>query len=59
MAGNDLIQVQVNFFGNWRTVSTVTNHSQFIANSMRNAQKGYPTKRVRAVDASGRLVDML
>jgi hypothetical protein len=59
MAGNGYIQVQVNFFGNWRTVSHVTNNSQLITNSMMNAQKGHPSKRIRAVDSEGRLVDML
>lgn len=45
---------------NWVTVQTgVMNQSQVIMNKMREAQRCYPDKRVRAVDGSGRLVDML
>jgi hypothetical protein len=60
MAANDLIQIQADFGeGRWRTLSHVGNNPQLIANSMKNVQKGHPSKRIRAVDSSGRLVDML
>jgi hypothetical protein len=53
------IQIQVNLNGNWRTVKHVANQSQHITHGMNAAQKTFPEKRVRAVDGSGRLVDML
>ena len=59
MAANNLIQIQANFSGNWRTVSHVTNNGSFITHGMKAAQKGHPTKRIRAVDSEGRMVDML
>ena len=60
MAANDLIQIQADFGeGRWRTLSHVMNQAQHIKNGMKNAQKGHPSKRIRAVDSSGRLVDML
>lgn len=59
MKDNGSIQIQANFSGNWRTVSHVTNNAQLVSHGMRNAQKMHPTKRIRAVDGSGRLMDML
>lgn len=59
MAGNGLVQIQVNLGGNWRTVSNVMNQSQHITHGMNAAQKTFPAQRVRAVDGSGRLLDML
>lgn len=59
MAATGLIQIQVNFGGNWRTVRQVANVGSAIANGMMGAQRTYPDKRVRAVDSGGHLVDML
>jgi hypothetical protein len=35
------------------------NNAQYIAHAMKIVSRMHPTKRVRAVDSSGRLVDML
>jgi len=60
MAANGYIQIQADYGnGSWRTLSTVMNNSQFIAHAMKNIAKMHPTKRIRAVDSNGRLVDML
>lgn len=59
MSDNSYIQIQADFSGNWRTVSHVMNNSQYIAHAMKSVAKMHPTKRVRAVDSNGRLVDML
>lgn len=60
MAENGFIQIQADYGnGNWRTVSNVMNHAQYIAHAMKSVAKMHPTKRIRAVDANGRLVDML
>lgn len=59
MASNGLIQIQVNLTGNWRTVSHVMNQGQHITHGMKNAQRTYPNKRIRAVDGEGRMLDML
>lgn len=45
---------------NWITVQqNVLNQSQVIMTKMKEAQRSYPNKRVRAVDSGGRLIDML
>ena len=60
MAANGYIQIQADYgTGNWRTLSTVMNNDQYIAHAMKSIAKVHPTKRIRAVDSSGRLVDML
>lgn len=60
MSTNGYIQIQADFGqGNWRTVSNVMNNDQYIAHGMRSVAKMHPTKRIRAIDANGRLVDML
>lgn len=60
MAENGFVQIQADFgTGNWRTVSNVMNNAQYIANAMKSVSKMHPTKRIRAVDANGRLVDMM
>jgi hypothetical protein len=59
MAGNGLVQIQVNLGDNWRTVSHVMNQGQHITHGMKNAERTYRNKRVRAVDPDGRTVDML
>ncbi len=45
--------------GNWRTFHVTQNVSAMIIASMRQLESQYPGKRVRAVNTSGRLVDIL
>ena len=45
--------------GVWRTYHTTQNQSQKILIEMQNLKRSQPNFRVRAVDKSGRLVDML
>jgi len=52
------IQYQ-NANGYWTTVQQVMNDPHYIANGLRSAKSMYPAFRVRAVDQSGRLVDIL
>ena len=60
MVDNGYIQIQADYGnGSWRTLNTVMNNSQYIAHAMKSVAKMHPTKRVRAVDNNGRLVDML
>ena len=56
----DYIQVQFDRGnGQWVTASSVMNNSQMIANSMKQVQRMHPGKRIRAIDKTGRLIDML
>lgn len=62
MTGNEYVQIQVdigNPAGSWRTMNTVMNNAQIIAHAMQSLANRYPEKRIRAVDQSGRLMDML
>ncbi|MFM7085326.1 MAG: hypothetical protein ACKOW3_10060 [Hyphomicrobium sp.] len=53
------IQIQ-DVSGNWLTTQTTnTNHDQYIRSLMQTAQKSNPGKRVRAIDGSGRIIDLL
>jgi len=52
------IQYQ-NANGNWTTVQLVMNDPHNIANGMRSAKSMYPSLRVRAIDPSGRVLDIL
>jgi hypothetical protein len=46
--------------GNWRTYHiTSINNSQVVLIEMRSLKSRYPDSRVRAVDRSGRLIDLL
>ena len=45
--------------GVWRTYHTTQNQSQKILIEMQNLKRSQPNFRVRAIDKSGRLVDML
>jgi hypothetical protein len=46
--------------GNWRTYHiTNINNSQVVLAEMRSLKSRYPDFRVRAVDRSGRLIDLL
>ena len=55
----DRVEIQVQISGNWQTVCSTLNDSQYILNEMKNAKNIYPDLRVRAVDNNGRLIDML
>jgi hypothetical protein len=52
------IQLQDNT-GNWRTYNTTLNNSQMILNEMKSLSLRFPGSRIRAVDDSGRVVDIL
>lgn len=56
----DYIQIQADYGnGSWRTLNTVINNIQYIAHAMKSVKSMHPAKRVRAIDAQGRLVDMM
>jgi hypothetical protein len=52
------IQVQQTT-GNWITHQTTLNNSLFIVSAMKQLASRFPNYRVRAVDQSGRVVDIL
>lgn len=52
------IQLQDNT-GNWVTYQTTLNNSMYITQGMRQLSSRFPNYRVRAVDQSGRVVDIL
>jgi hypothetical protein len=55
----DMIEIQVqDTTGNWRTYSVTQNISALIITAMRSLKDQFPDQRVRAVDGSGRLVDL-
>ena len=45
--------------GVWRTYRNVQNNSQRILSEMQDLQRQFPDFRIRAVDADGRVVDIL
>ena len=49
----------LDYGGNWKTVSNVVNNLQRIEFELRSVKSRYPDRRVRAVDQSGRLIDLL
>lgn len=54
------IQIQVqDLTGNWRTFGVTQNQSNLILMEMQNLQRKFPKQRIRAVDMSGRIVDIL
>jgi hypothetical protein len=56
----DYAEIQIRDYGGlWLTVSSVVNNLQRIGFEMQSVQSRYPDRRVRAVDKSGRLVDLL
>ena len=56
----DYVDVQIqDRSGVWVTVSNVFNDLQRIAFELRSIAKRYPDRRVRAVDKSGRLIDLI
>ena len=56
----DMIEIQVqDLSGNWRTYSLTQNISVLIIEAMKSLKWQFPEQRVRAVDSSGRLVDLI
>lgn len=55
---NVYIQSQ-NSFGLWMTYTITQNNSQLILSAMQQLKWQFPEYRVRAVDESGRLIDIL
>lgn len=56
----DFIQIQTqDTTGNWRTYSRTQNNPQMILREMTQLKSNFPDQRVRAIDSSGRLVDIL
>ena len=56
----DRVYIQVQENGNWQTVnSTDANDMQRVLIEMQQAKERQPDLRVRAVDESNRLIDML
>jgi hypothetical protein len=52
--------VEIQDYGkNWIAVSNVVNNLQRIGFELRSVKSRYPDRRVRAVDQSGRLIDLL
>jgi len=45
--------------GNWRGITQTQNIPAMILSEMKSVQSNYPNSRVRAVDSSGRIVDIL
>ena len=45
--------------GMWRTYHTTFNHDLIIANAMRSLKQNHPSLRVRAIDAWGRVIDLM
>lgn len=55
----DTVQVQVmDDSGNWRTYAITNNISAQIQQSFKDLKWQFPNSRLRAVDNSGRVVDM-
>lgn len=56
----DWIDIQVqDLTGNWRTYARTQNNSQMILMRMKELQQQFPDQRIRAVDGSGRIIDMM
>jgi len=56
----DMIEIQYqDVTGNWRMYCSTINNSYMIITAMQNASMMYVGSRIRAVDGSGRVVDML
>jgi hypothetical protein len=43
----------------WRTAANISNEPQRIISEMRSIKSRYPNSRVRAVNKSGQLIDLL
>ena len=56
----DGVQIQMqDISGNWRTYTITTNFPTQIRMEMENLQRQFPESRIRDVDMSGRLIDIL
>jgi hypothetical protein len=56
----DNVQIQLqNISGNWQTLGVTINNSQRILSEMQQLASRFPNQRVRAVDMSGKIVDIL
>ena len=55
----DYVSIQAQVSGLWRTYNNVQNNLQHIAMCMQELQRQFPDSRIRAVDANGRVVDIL
>ena len=53
------VKIQFQDNGTWRTYITTLNNSQRITSEMRQLKESFPDKRVRAIDANGRLVEFM
>jgi hypothetical protein len=55
----DYVSIEIqDYGGNWLAVSKVVNNAQRIGFEIRSVQSRYPDRLVRAVDQSGRLLQM-
>ena len=60
MIDDGLADVQIQDYSKlWITVSRVVNNLQRIGYELRAVQARYPDRRVRAIDGSGKLLDIL
>lgn len=61
LSDSEYVQIQVDMsgHGNWQTVSSTIQDAQYVAHQMKSVANMNPEKRVRAVDSSGRLIDLL
>ena len=56
----DMIEIQLqDITGNWRTYSITQNNSALIVEAMKTLKSQFPDQRVRAVNESGQLVELL
>ena len=54
----DQVEIQLqDDIGNWRTMAVTVNVSAIIRARMDEVKRQFPIRRLRAVDAGGRLVD--
>jgi hypothetical protein len=60
MIDDGLADIQIQDYSKlWITVERVVNNLQRIGYALRAVQSRYPDRRVRAVDSSGKLLDIL
>lgn len=52
------VQIQ-DVTGNWRTVAATQSDPQIYTARMREAATNYPGSRIRVIDQSGRLIDLM
>lgn len=55
----DYVYIQIQDGGIWKTITSLPNNSQRIISEMKSVKQIYPNLRVRTVDDSDRLIDML